>query len=97
MRWQSRGIFDSKLVLITGGSKGLGFAMAAEFGARRANVVILSRHGDELEVASERLRGQGVQVKTQVCDVSGKRTYQDLNSDSKPGQKWWWAIQDLNL
>jgi 3-oxoacyl-[acyl-carrier protein] reductase len=44
--------------IVTGGSKGLGKAIAAELLAEGATVVICSRHADELEATVAELRGQ---------------------------------------
>ncbi len=44
--------------IVTGGSKGLGQAIAAELLAEGATVTICSRHGDELEAAAAQLRQQ---------------------------------------
>jgi len=44
--------------IVTGGSKGLGKAIAAELLAEGAAVVICSRHADELEATVAELRGQ---------------------------------------
>lgn len=40
-----------RIVVIGGGSRGLGLAMAEEFGRRGATLVLAARHGDELERA----------------------------------------------
>lgn len=40
-----------KVVVIGGGSRGLGLAMAEEFGRRGATLALAARHGDELERA----------------------------------------------
>jgi len=42
---------SGKTVLITGGSRGLGLAMAAEFGRQGARLVLTARDGEELERA----------------------------------------------
>jgi 3-oxoacyl-[acyl-carrier protein] reductase len=42
--------------IVTGGSKGLGQAIAAELLAEGASVAICSRHADELEATAAELR-----------------------------------------
>ncbi|MBV9770021.1 MAG: SDR family oxidoreductase [Bryobacterales bacterium] len=59
-----------KLVLITGGSRGLGLQLAREFGARRARVAICARDADELNRAQQDLKERGINTHTAVCDVS---------------------------
>jgi 3-oxoacyl-[acyl-carrier protein] reductase len=57
--------------IVTGGSKGLGFAIAAELLAEGASVAICSRHGDELEAAAGQLGKEAAgTVIAQVCDVT---------------------------
>jgi NAD(P)-dependent dehydrogenase (short-subunit alcohol dehydrogenase family) len=69
----SRRLFDlsGRVALVTGGSKGLGKSMArglAEFGA---DVVISSRHEDELRAAAGEIgKGLEVRVKYLVADLS---------------------------
>lgn len=46
-------------VMITGGSRGIGFATAQAFVARGARVAICARHPGRLETALERLRAEG--------------------------------------
>ncbi|MFF0636500.1 SDR family oxidoreductase [Nocardia sp. NPDC004151] len=48
-----------KSALVTGASRGIGFAVAAELLARGANVVISARKPEPLEEAAEKLRGLG--------------------------------------
>src|SRR5262249_23314445 len=47
-------LFDlsGRVALVTGGSKGLGAAMARAFAAAGADVLICSRHEEELKVAA---------------------------------------------
>ena len=51
-------IFDltGRSALVTGGSKGLGKAMATVFAQAGADVMISSRHEDELQAAAEEIR-----------------------------------------
>jgi NAD(P)-dependent dehydrogenase (short-subunit alcohol dehydrogenase family) len=62
---------SGKVALITGGSKGLGKAMARGFAEAGADVVISSRHEDELRPALEEiLKGTGRRGKYFVADMS---------------------------
>jgi 3-oxoacyl-[acyl-carrier protein] reductase len=59
--------------LVTGGSKGLGRAIAAELLGEGADVFICARHADELEATAAELRGQGpgsAAVTALACDVT---------------------------
>ncbi len=67
-----------KVVLITGGSRGLGFAMAQEFAALGARVVICARNADELHRAEEELRSGGGDVLSIVCDVGKEEEVRNL-------------------
>jgi NAD(P)-dependent dehydrogenase (short-subunit alcohol dehydrogenase family) len=59
-----------KVVLITGGSRGLGLLLARRFGGEGARIVICARDGLELEVARTELQNAGIEVMTAVCDVA---------------------------
>ncbi len=62
-----------KVALVTGGSKGLGFAMARQFALAGADVVIGSRHVDELEAALPQiLAGTGRQGRWFVADLGDR-------------------------
>ncbi|MBV9379547.1 MAG: SDR family oxidoreductase [Streptosporangiaceae bacterium] len=57
--------------IVTGGSKGLGRAIAAELLAEGASVAVCSRHEDELLAAAEELRKEAAgEVFAQACDVT---------------------------
>src|SRR5947209_196481 len=58
-----------KVVLITGGSRGLGLQMAREFGAEGCQLVLFARDGGELERARRDLESRGIQVHTIEGDV----------------------------
>jgi NAD(P)-dependent dehydrogenase (short-subunit alcohol dehydrogenase family) len=61
--------FKDKVVVITGGSRGLGLALAREFALQQARLALLARDSDELERAASDVQGLGANVKTWVCDV----------------------------
>ena len=66
-------LFDltGRVALVTGGNKGLGKAMARGFAEAGADVVIASRHEDELKAALEEiLAGTGRRGAHRVTDVS---------------------------
>jgi short-subunit dehydrogenase len=63
---------SGQVVLISGGSKGLGLLLARQFGSLGARVAIFARDEGELVAASKWLSGEGVQVDTFVCDVSNE-------------------------
>jgi short-subunit dehydrogenase len=59
-----------KVVLITGGSRGLGYAIAREFVSLGSRVVICARDKAELERAAAELRRSAAEVLEIQCDVS---------------------------
>jgi 3-oxoacyl-[acyl-carrier protein] reductase len=59
-----------KRAIVTGGSKGLGRAIAGELTAEGADVAICSRHADELAMAAEELRANGTKVFAEAADVT---------------------------
>ena len=66
-------LFDltGKVALVTGGSKGLGKAMARLFAEAGANIVICSRKADELEAAQQEIQaGTSAKVVSRVVDMS---------------------------
>ena len=74
-------IFDlsGRVALVTGGSKGLGKAMARGFAMAGADVVISSRHEDELKAAlSEIVEGTGVRGTYFVADMTQREEVERL-------------------
>src|SRR5450631_3102393 len=63
--------FSDEVVVVTGGSRGLGFEVAQAFGHAGATVVITARRAQWLAEAAHTLKEQGVTVHTFVCDVAG--------------------------
>ena len=64
--------------LVTGGSKGLGLAIAGELVAEGVHVAICSRNEAEVEAAGETLRAGGTTVHAQRADVSDPDEVRDL-------------------
>jgi 3-oxoacyl-[acyl-carrier protein] reductase len=56
--------------LITGGSRGIGFAVAESLAAEGASVGLVARDPDGLAAASERLASRGVPVATATADAA---------------------------
>lgn len=61
--------FKNKVVLITGGSRGLGLVLARTFAAKKAKIAICARNADELERAKQDLQAMDAEVFSGVCDV----------------------------
>lgn len=62
--------FKGEVVVVTGGSRGLGLEIAQAFGAAGATVVITARREQWLNEAEKLLKDQGVGVHSLVCDVA---------------------------
>ena len=75
---RSRAIsFDDRVVLITGGSRGLGFVLARQLAAEGARLALVARNLEDLEAAAERLRARGADVFTLSCDVGDRQQATD--------------------
>jgi short-subunit dehydrogenase len=69
----------SKTVLITGGSKGIGFELAKLFAQDRYHIILVARKLDELEVAAMELRNNyGVEVRAVAKDLSNSTASEDI-------------------
>src|SRR5579872_4719273 len=71
--WQPRLNLDGQVVFITGGSRGLGLAMAEEFARRGARIAVCAKDAEELQRARLTIEETGSEsVLTLVCDVSDR-------------------------
>jgi len=61
-----------KVVIITGGSSGIGKACALRFGKERGRICISGRNAEKLEATAKELETEGVEVMTVVGDVSNE-------------------------
>src|ERR671926_1815928 len=59
-----------RVAVVTGGSKGIGVAVARRFAESGATVAILARGAADLKAAREHLAKDGLQVHDYVCDVA---------------------------
>jgi NAD(P)-dependent dehydrogenase (short-subunit alcohol dehydrogenase family) len=70
-RWQeSRYSLTGRVVLITGGSRGLGLLLAREYARRGARLALVARDATTLERACDELRASGADVLGVPCDVT---------------------------
>jgi len=71
-----------KVVLITGGSHGLGLALAREFARNGSKLMLCGRKAEALELAQQDLAGLTSDVHTMVCDVSDRQQVQHLIAET---------------
>lgn len=82
-------LFDlsGKSALITGGSKGIGKAVARGFAEAGADVAICARNEEELAAAAKEIGdGLGVQVVYRICDMTDRDAVDQLAA---------WAVESL--
>lgn len=65
--------FAGTAALITGGSRGLGLALARELGRRGARVAIVAREAAALDEAARSLRAEGIAAEGIAADVGDKQ------------------------
>jgi NAD(P)-dependent dehydrogenase (short-subunit alcohol dehydrogenase family) len=80
--------FKSEVVLVTGGSRGLGLEIANAFGQAGAKVLITARREQWLNEAENFLKDQGIAVDAMICDVAdagsvGQLAQQTIEKNSK--------------
>ncbi|MCE7070387.1 SDR family oxidoreductase [Dyadobacter sp. CY327] len=65
-------LFDlaGKVAVITGGSKGLGLAMAAGLASAGADIVLVNRNAADAETSAEELRSFGTQITSFPADIT---------------------------
>lgn len=70
MKLESLFSLQGRTALVTGGSSGIGEAMAMALGLAGAKVVLMARRPEALEQAAAKLREKGVVVNCLSCDLS---------------------------
>ncbi len=61
---------QDRVILITGGSRGLGFALSQELGSHGSRIALCARDDAELERARKHLESQQIEAATFVCDIT---------------------------
>jgi NAD(P)-dependent dehydrogenase (short-subunit alcohol dehydrogenase family) len=69
---------EGKVVLITGGSRGLGLVLARELATHGARLVVASRDAEELERAHDDLTGRGADVLAFPCNITEREPIRQL-------------------
>lgn len=79
---------DGKVVLITGGSRGLGLALAKEFAANGARVAICARDEEDLRKLRDEFASRGDHFFSTQCDVADRAQVQTMlaSVENKFGQ-----------
>ena len=67
-----------KVVVITGGSSGIGRALAHEFGSKGSKLLITGRREGPLMETANDLRSKGIEVVTMMADVSQQKDNQEM-------------------
>jgi gluconate 5-dehydrogenase len=70
--------FTGEVVVVTGGSRGLGLEIAHAFGQTGAEVVITARREQWLNEAENFLKDKGIAVDAMVCDVADASSVEHL-------------------
>lgn len=73
----------NKVVLITGGSRGLGLVLARRFGREGARLVICARDKDELNRAADDLLERGIHVLPLPCDLSDADRVREMVTEAQ--------------
>jgi 3-oxoacyl-[acyl-carrier protein] reductase len=78
----------NQIAVVTGGSKGIGKAIAFAFAENGCKVAISARHAEELEAAAKEISARGVEVLPLRADV---RNPSDVEQFAKAVQNRWGA------
>jgi NAD(P)-dependent dehydrogenase (short-subunit alcohol dehydrogenase family) len=75
---KTAGSLAGKVAIVTGGSRGIGFAIADTLAAAGCNVAIIARHAGALRQAARRLELHGVAVHQESCDIGDPKAVENL-------------------
>jgi len=74
---------ERKSVVITGSSRGIGFALADELLKEGCRVMLSGKSEENLRRAAERLKAHGERVRAKVCDVTKPSDLEELWNEAK--------------
>jgi len=77
------GPLDGRGAVVTGGSRGIGAAVARSLGGAGAGIVLAARTADEVEKAAGDLRESGLNAFAVACDVSDERGVKRLGDAAR--------------
>ncbi|KRE85119.1 SDR family NAD(P)-dependent oxidoreductase [Arthrobacter sp. Soil764] len=75
-------VLRGRVAVVTGSSRGLGFAMARELGLHGAAVVLAARSDDAVAAAVERLRADGIAASGRCCDTADLADVEALRDEA---------------
>ena len=81
-----------KIVLVTGGSSGIGAAIASEFANRGCRVAITARDPQRLGTAVDKMAQNGAQIRAITCDVTRRGQVRQLRDSIR---EVWGNVQIL--
>ncbi len=74
---------SGRVAVITGGSRGLGRAMAVSLGKRGATIALVGRDRAKLDESQKLVAAEGAQAATFICDVRDEAQVKKLADDVK--------------
>ena len=70
-----------KIALVTGGSYGIGYSMAAALGKAGAKVIINGRSKDNVDKGLAQFKEDGIEAYGYICDVTNEKEVQEMIAD----------------
>jgi NAD(P)-dependent dehydrogenase (short-subunit alcohol dehydrogenase family) len=83
---------EAKIVLVTGGSGGVGQALALGFARQGYRVVITARHRNQLQASADKIAQEGGRVLALLCDVTQREQVKNLADEIS---RHWGMVQIL--
>ena len=83
MTARTAGSFAGKVALVTGGTRGIGFAVAQALAREGAGLVVCGRDAERVEAAAAELESRGATVAGFACDVTDPAQILALAADTE--------------